>query len=219
MANLGNQTEAKEVGENLGNMIDDRGHTEQGGSATIVLQMPEQKGEDQANAEAHEPGHEKEGCGFQIFKVGQHSHPLWQLLGRLGEHLGLGTNMRLWLMASGKEATDATGTGTRSGTAATNCQRWQIQLGRQLVHRLLLRPLIGIHELRLLLCRQLFIDGIVLEGDFRGGDYRTGHQHREDGEANVVVLLLVASTTGMIRERGGVIQSDADQEHRDAPAE
>lgn len=64
MTNLGDQTEAKEIGKDLGHMIDHWGDTEERGRAAIILQVPEQEGKDQTNAEAHEPSDKQKRCGL-----------------------------------------------------------------------------------------------------------------------------------------------------------
>lgn len=67
--NLGDQAKAEEVGKDLGHVIDDGGDAEKRGRAAIVLQMPEQKSEDQANAEAHKPGDKQKRGGLQILEM------------------------------------------------------------------------------------------------------------------------------------------------------
>lgn len=89
MADLTDQLETEEVGEYLGNMVDDGGDSEEGRCSTVILKMPEEEGEDQAYAEAHEPRDEEKGSAFEILELLQHGHPFRDLSHRLGEHLGL----------------------------------------------------------------------------------------------------------------------------------
>ena len=53
------------------------------------LQVPEEEGEDEADAEAHEPGHQHERDALDVGEVAQDGHPLRNLARRLGEHLAL----------------------------------------------------------------------------------------------------------------------------------
>lgn len=51
------------------------------------LQVPKEEGEDEADAEAHKPGHQQEGYGLRVLELLQHRHPLRHLARRLSEHL------------------------------------------------------------------------------------------------------------------------------------
>lgn len=51
--------------------------------------MPEQEGENQADAETHEPGYEEEGRAFQVLKLFYDSHPFRNFTGCLGEYFTL----------------------------------------------------------------------------------------------------------------------------------
>lgn len=89
VTDLTDQFEAEEVGEYLRDMVDHRSNAEQGGCAAVILQVPEQEGEDQADTETHEPGDEEERGALQIFELLQHGHPFWDLPHRLSEHFCL----------------------------------------------------------------------------------------------------------------------------------
>ena len=89
VAELTDQLETEEVSKYLGYVIDDGGNAEQGGRATVVLKVPEQKGEDQPNTEAHEPSNEEEGRALEVFKLLQYGHPFRDLSHRLGKHFCL----------------------------------------------------------------------------------------------------------------------------------
>lgn len=64
MPHLTYQTKTEEVGENLRNMIDDRSHTEQRRRTSEILQVPEEKRENQSDSEPHKPGNEQERGAF-----------------------------------------------------------------------------------------------------------------------------------------------------------
>ena len=53
------------------------------------LQVPEEESEDQADAEAHEPGDKHERGAFDVGKVTKDGHPFRDLAGRLGENFAL----------------------------------------------------------------------------------------------------------------------------------
>lgn len=57
--------------------------------------MPEEEGEDEADAKAHEPGHEEERAALDVGKVLEHRHPLRDLTRRLGKHLRLQTDKHI----------------------------------------------------------------------------------------------------------------------------
>ena len=59
----------------------------------VHLQMPEKKGENEANPDAHPPGHEKERLAPKCLELLQHHQPLRQLFVRLGEHPRLHTKI------------------------------------------------------------------------------------------------------------------------------
>lgn len=89
MADLTDQFETEEVGEYLGNMVDDGGDAEESRCSAVILKVPEEEGEDQADTEAHEPGDEQKGSAFEILELLQHGHPFRDLSHRLGEHFRL----------------------------------------------------------------------------------------------------------------------------------
>lgn len=64
MTHLPYQPEAEKVGEYLGYVVNDRRHTKKRRCTAVILQMPEQEGENQTNPEAHEPGYKQEGGAF-----------------------------------------------------------------------------------------------------------------------------------------------------------
>ena len=68
---LGDDLEAVEVGAHLRDVVDDGGNTKDGRVTAVVLEMPEEEGEDQADADAHHPGGQGEGEQSQ---VGQRLH-------------------------------------------------------------------------------------------------------------------------------------------------
>lgn len=70
-------------------MIDDGGNAEEGRCATVILKMPEEESEDQADAEAHKPSYEEERSTLQVLELFQHGHPFWDLPHRLGKHFCL----------------------------------------------------------------------------------------------------------------------------------
>lgn len=49
--------------------------------------MPEEEGEDETDAEAHEPSDQQERGGLHVLELAQHRHPLRHLAGGLREHL------------------------------------------------------------------------------------------------------------------------------------
>lgn len=74
MPDLSDELETEEVGEDLWDVVDDRGDAEECWRASQVLQVPEEESEDQANAESHKPGHVEEGA---ISKIGESAKD-WQ---------------------------------------------------------------------------------------------------------------------------------------------
>lgn len=70
-------------------MINYRSHPEKGGRAAEILQMPEEKCEDETDSEAHEPSHEKESGGFQVLELLKNRHPFGQFAVCLGEYFRL----------------------------------------------------------------------------------------------------------------------------------
>lgn len=89
MANLRDQPEAEEVCEDLRDVIDDGGNTEECRRASVILKMPEQECEDKADSEAHKPSDEQEGGALQILELLQHRDPFGHFARCLGKHLGL----------------------------------------------------------------------------------------------------------------------------------
>ena len=76
MADALDEIDAVEVGGNLAEVVDHTGQTVQRRRATQVLQVPEEKGEDQTNAEAHEPGDKEERQTPLVVHWSQHTHPV-----------------------------------------------------------------------------------------------------------------------------------------------
>ena len=60
MSILRNNLEAVEVCTHFRNMVDHRCNTKQCRVATIVLEMPEEEGEDETNTDTHDPGDQHE---------------------------------------------------------------------------------------------------------------------------------------------------------------
>ncbi|GBM97882.1 hypothetical protein AVEN_205307-1 [Araneus ventricosus] len=91
---LPDELEAEEVGEDLRDVVDDGGDAEECGGAPQVLQVPEEEGEDEADAEAHEPGDVEEGSVAQVGEGTHHGEPLGQLTSGLREHGALDGDKR-----------------------------------------------------------------------------------------------------------------------------
>ena len=51
--------------------------------------MPEEEGEDQANAKSHKPGHVEEGAVAKVGESAKDRQPLWKLPGGLGKNSAL----------------------------------------------------------------------------------------------------------------------------------
>lgn len=92
VANAFDEIDAVEVSRNLTEVVDHTRQTVQRRRATEVLQVPEEKGEDQADPEAHEPGDKKESKSSLVVHRSQNSHPIRNFSRTLGIHSTL-----LWL--------------------------------------------------------------------------------------------------------------------------
>ena len=57
---LGDDLEAVEVGAHLRDVVDDGGNAKDGRVAAVVLEMPEEEGEDEPDADPHDPRHNHE---------------------------------------------------------------------------------------------------------------------------------------------------------------
>lgn len=77
MTHLTDQLKTEKVGKYLWYVIDDGGNAEEGRCATVILKMPEEESEDQADAEAHKPSYEEERSTLQVLELFQHGHPFW----------------------------------------------------------------------------------------------------------------------------------------------
>ena len=60
MTVLRDDLEAVEVCPHLRDVVDDRGNAEDSRVTAIVLEMPEEEGEDEADPDTHDPGHDHE---------------------------------------------------------------------------------------------------------------------------------------------------------------
>ena len=84
---LGDDLEAVEVCPHLRDVVDDRGNAEDSRVTAIVLEMPEEEGEDQADAHPHDPGSESEGEQSEVGQRLHHSSELRHGPQLTGEHL------------------------------------------------------------------------------------------------------------------------------------
>lgn len=94
MSHLGDEFEAEEVGKNFRNVVDHWGNTKECRSTSKILEVPEEKCENEADAEAHKPGDEEEGATFEVGKMFEDCYPLRDLSHSLGKHLCLQYNMQ-----------------------------------------------------------------------------------------------------------------------------
>lgn len=69
VANLGDQTEAEEIGKNFRNVINNGSNAKQGGGSTVVLQVPEQERKDESYTKSHKPGHKQKWDAFEILEL------------------------------------------------------------------------------------------------------------------------------------------------------
>jgi len=70
-----------EVGDQLRQMVNDRGEAEQGRRTSDILQVPEEEREDEADAESHEPKNEHHRRILYWREHSDHSQPLRQVAG------------------------------------------------------------------------------------------------------------------------------------------
>jgi len=86
---LPDKLETEKVRKDLGYVIDDGCYAEQGRRTAVILKVPEEEGEDQPDAESHEPRDEEKRGALEVFELLQHRYPFRYFFHRLGKHFSL----------------------------------------------------------------------------------------------------------------------------------
>ena len=228
-----NEEESDEFRE----MVDDGRDTEQCGTSSEILEMPEEESKDETHTESHEPENEEHGTELDRSEHLEYGDPLGQSSSLTWLAAG---NVRAWfhghrirrnlihVMLGVRDHVPPGFILQRNVNPRRILTAKLTPVNLSTIGRLILTFQIPdllmdcVHDLVLDLGQWNGLDGCVdfLEPELGGDEESEAHEHGEDCVAgHVVPVHQMFRSARMIWKDVGMIESDSDEEHGDGPAE